>query len=63
MPANNSPRFTMRLEPDEMIAFRDYAESEGVTMAELVRPFILGLLRRKPADPRPHGRVPVQRKQ
>ena len=63
MPANNSPRFTMRLEPHEKEALEALAEKQGTTMAELVRPFVLRLLRVEPTDPRQRGRPPTERKQ
>ena len=58
MPANNSPRFTMRLEPHEKEALEALAESQGKTMAELVRPCVLRLLRVEPTEGRPRGRIP-----
>lgn len=61
MPANNSPRFTMRLEPHEIEALRELAEARGTTMADLVRPFILELIKSKPVNPRPRGRPKPQR--
>ena len=55
MPAHNSPRFTVRLEPHEIEQFRELARKRGVTMADVVRPTILAVIKSEPVAPRPKG--------
>ena len=55
MPAHNSPRFTVRLEPHEIEQFRELARKRGVTMADVVRPTILAFINSEPVAPRPKG--------
>lgn len=55
MPAHDSPRFTMRLEPHEIEALRDVAERQGSTMADLVRSHILAIIKADMVPPRPKG--------
>jgi hypothetical protein len=58
MPANNSPRFVMRLEQHEKDRLQAIADGMGIKMAELVRPCVLKVLELEPMPPRPRGRVP-----
>jgi hypothetical protein len=61
MPANDSPRYVMRLEPHEKARLKAIADGLGVKMAELVRPCVLKVLELEPLPPRPRGRVPLKK--